>query len=56
MAKPSIEGTQSPIKMPASFFPVNHKYSEKTKEKKAEANIKKSEGVNFLNIDYYYIL
>jgi hypothetical protein len=36
--------------MPASFSPLNHKYSEKIKDKKAEVNIRKSDNVNFLNI------
>jgi len=50
MANPKIDGTHKPIKMPASFSPLNHKYSEKIKDKKAEVNIRKSDNVNFLNI------
>ena len=50
IANPRIDGTQSPINMPDSFSPLNHRYSEKTSDKNAAASIRKSEGVNFLNI------
>ena len=55
MANPRIEGTHKPIKMPASFSPLNHKYSENIKDKKADVNIRKSDNVNFLNIFFYLL-
>jgi hypothetical protein len=48
--KPRIEGTHKPMKMAASFSPVNHKYSEKMRDKKAADNMRISEGVNFLSM------
>ena len=50
MANPKIEGTHKPIKMPASFSPLNHKNSENSKDKKADTSIRESDNVNFLNI------
>lgn len=50
-----MEGTHKPIKMPASFSPLNHKYSENIKDKKADVNIRKSDNVNFLNIFFYFM-
>jgi hypothetical protein len=49
-----MEGTQMPIKIPACLSPLNHKISEKIKDKKAAVNIKKSVGVNFLNMNKFY--
>jgi hypothetical protein len=51
MANPIIEGTQIPIKIPACLSPLNHSISENIKDKNAAKNIKKSVGVNFLNIN-----
>jgi hypothetical protein len=45
-----MEGTHSPIKIPASFSPLNHKISEKINDKNAAISIIKSVGVNFLSI------
>jgi hypothetical protein len=45
-----MEGTQSPIKIPASFSPLNQRNSENINESNAEASISKSPTVNFLNI------
>jgi len=45
-----MEGTHKPINIPASFSPLNHKYSEKIKDKKADTSISVSDSVNFLNI------
>jgi len=49
-----MEGTQIPIKIPASLSPLNHKISEKISDKNAAMNIKKSVGVNFLNMNIYF--
>jgi hypothetical protein len=54
IANPKIEGTHKPIKIPASFSPLNHKTSEKIREEKAATNISVSENVNFLNIFFIY--
>ena len=50
MANPKIEGTHNPIKIPASLSPLNHKYSENIRDKKADTSIRESDSVNFLNI------
>jgi hypothetical protein len=50
MPKASIDGTQMPMKVAASFSPLKYKYSENTNESKAEINKSLSVIVNFLNI------
>jgi hypothetical protein len=56
MANPIIEGTQIPIKMPASLSPLNQSISEKIRDKNAAINISMSVGVNFLNMVNYFLL
>ena len=53
MPKASIEGTQMPMNVAASFSSLKYKYSEKTKESNAEVNNNLSVVVNFLNIFFY---
>ena len=48
-----MDGTQIPMKIPACLSPLNHKISENIKDKNAAMNIKKSVGVNFLNMNKY---
>jgi hypothetical protein len=48
-----MDGTHMPTKIPACLSPLNHKNSEKIKDKKAAMNIKKSVGVNFLNMNEF---
>jgi hypothetical protein len=50
IVKQRIEGTHNPMKMAASFSPVNHRYSEKIRDKKADDNMSISEAENFLSI------
>ena len=50
MAKPKIEGTHNPTKMPDSFSPLNQRVSEKIKESKAAISMSQSAGVNFLSM------
>ena len=50
IAKPRIEGTHNPIKIAASFSPLNHNNSEKIKEENAAISINISEGVSFFSI------
>jgi hypothetical protein len=45
-----MDGTHNPIKIDASFSPLNHSVSEKTKERMAESIRSLSVAVNFLNI------
>lgn len=49
-----MEGTQIPIKIPASLSPLNHNTSENIRDKKAAVNIKMSVVVNFLNMYHYF--
>lgn len=50
MPKASIDGTQMPMKVAASFSPLKYKYSENTNESNADINNNLSVTVNFLNI------
>lgn len=50
IANPKIEGTHNPMKIPASFSPLNQRISENIKERKADTSISKSAGVNFFSI------
>lgn len=50
MAKPRMEGTHKPMNIAASFSPVNHRYSEKMRDKNADNNMIRSDGVNFLSM------
>ncbi len=45
-----MDGTHKPIKMAASFSPLNQSVSEKTKERIADSSNSLSVVVNFLNI------
>ena len=45
-----MDGTHKPIKMAASFSPLNQSVSEKTNEKIADSISSLSVGVNFVNI------
>lgn len=51
-----MDGTQIPMKMPACLSPLNHRISEKIKDKNAARNIKMSVGVNFLNMNSFIYL
>jgi hypothetical protein len=51
-----MEGTQSPTKRACSLLPVNHMISEKTRERSAATNNRMSPLVNFLNIDFKFLL
>lgn len=53
MANPKIEGTHKPIKMAASFSPLNHNNSENIKEVNAETSISMSEALNFFIINNF---
>ena len=48
--KQRIEGTHKPMKSADSLSPVNHRYSEKIRDKKADDNMSISEAENFLSI------
>ena len=50
IVKQRIEGTHKPMKIAASFSPVNHRYSEKIRDKKADDNMSISDSENFLSI------
>ena len=50
MPNANIEGTHNPIKIAASFSPLNHNNSEKIKEENAAISINISEGVSFFSI------
>ena len=54
--KHKMEGTQSPTKRACSLLPENHMISEKTKERSAATNNRISPLVNFLNIEYKFLL
>jgi len=54
--KDRIEGTQSPTNKACSLLPVNHMISEKTRERSAATNNRMSPLVNFLNIDFKFLL
>ena len=54
--KDRIEGTQSPTNKACSLLPVNHMISEKTRERSAATNNRISPLVNFLNIEYKFLL
>jgi hypothetical protein len=41
--------------MPASLSPLNHKYSENIRDKKADTSIRESDSVNFLNIFFLFV-
>jgi hypothetical protein len=51
-----MDGTHIPIKIPVCLSPLNHNISEKIKDKKAAVNIKKSVGVNFLNMKGFLLI
>lgn len=50
-----MDGTQIPMKIPACLSPLNHNTSEKIKDKKAAENIRMSVGVNFLNMNTFFL-
>lgn len=50
-----MDGTHRPMKMPACLSPLNHKISEKIKDKNAAKSIRISVGVNFFNMCKFYI-
>lgn len=50
MPKASIEGTQSPTKLPSIFSPWKYRISENTNDNIAAKNNSLSAVVNFLNI------
>lgn len=50
MPKASIDGTQMPMNVAASFSSLKYKYSENTNESNADMNNNLSVIVNFLNI------
>ena len=54
--KHKMEGTQSPTNKACSLLPVNHMISEKTRERSAATNNRMSPLVNFLNIDFKFLL
>jgi hypothetical protein len=54
MAKPRMEGTQRPMKMDASFSPMNHIVSEEIRDKKARNNIITSTLLSFWNIMLFF--
>ena len=54
--KHKMEGTQSPTKRACSLLPENHMISEKTRERSAATNNRMSPLVNFLNIDFKFLL
>lgn len=54
--KHKMEGTQSPTNKACSLLPVNHMISEKTRERSAATNNRISPLVNFLNIEYKFLL
>ena len=54
--KHKMEGTQSPTKRACSLLPLNHMISEKTSERSAATNSSMSPLVNFLNIEYKFLL
>ncbi len=55
MANPNIDGTHSPTKIAPSLFPINHRVSEKTRERNAERSINISALVSFLNIKIWFV-
>ena len=54
MANPRMEGTHKPINRAESLSPLNHRTSEKTRERNAESSINRSVIVNLLSIKIYF--
>ena len=50
-----MDGTHNPMKIPASFSPLNHRYSENIKDRNADKSISKSVGVNFFSIVLIFV-
>ncbi len=45
-----MEGTHNPMKIPASFSPLNQRISENISDRNADPSINKSAGENFFSI------
>jgi len=55
-AKPSIDGTHRPTKIAAFSSPLNHKISEKIRERKAADNNSRSAVDNFFVIQFFGLI